>query len=140
MKARLSSSRLTDKRTLLVIASESGLASPDTLQIRQLTCPIAAMACRICSRPLEKSPSEDKPLTVARNPETRDLRFRSFEPRGEASLQESRLYYELNGGYLISPAAGSDIFAANRAGSELTLEAVFSPASMNRMRAAGLCR
>jgi hypothetical protein len=47
-------------------------------------------------------------------------------------LSESRWFYELNGGYLISGDAGPDIFATSRGGSELTLEAVFSPASMDQ--------
>src|SRR5204862_1996612 len=80
----------------------------------------------------ESAPKDNKPLTVVRNPDTRTLRVTPLELRGAAALSESRWFYELNGGYLISGDAGPDIFAASRRGSELTLEAIFSPASMEQ--------
>ena len=83
--------RLSDKRTLLVIASESGLASPDTLQIRQLTWPDRRDGLSYLFSPLEKTPMEDKPLTVARNPETRDFRFTSFATLASSAARISPL-------------------------------------------------
>jgi len=124
--------RLTDKRTLMVAANESGTASRDTLQTRQLTWPDRRDGLAYLFSPLESAaPKENKPLTVVRNAETRNFRAAAFEPRGEATLLESRWFYELNGGYL-SGDAGPDIFRSSRGGSELTLEAVFSPANLDQ--------
>ena len=122
--------RLADNRILTVAANESGLASRDTLQIRQLTWPDRRDGLAYLFSPLESAPKENKPLTVVRNPTNRSLRPTPLEPRGAAVLSEARWFYELNGGYLFSGDAGPDIFAASRGGSELTLEAIISPASM----------
>lgn len=124
--------RLHDKRTLVVAASESGLASRDNLQIRQLTWPDRRDGLSYLFSPLESTPKDNKPLMVARHPQTRHLRLTELQPHGEATLLESRLVYELNGGYLSSGDAGPDIFAASRGGSELTLEAIFCPASLDQ--------
>jgi hypothetical protein len=70
--------------------------------------------------------------TVVRNPDTRSLRSTPLEPCGNASLLENRFFYELSGGYLKATDAGPDIFKTSHGGSELTLEAVFSPASMEQ--------
>jgi len=132
-EGRVQFDRLADKQTLLIAANESGTASRDTFQNRQLMWPDRRDGLAYLFSPLEKAaPDLDKPLTLARHPETRDLRFSPMEPRGDAILQESRWFYELNGGYFIAPEAGRDIFASNRTSSELTLEAVFSPASLNQ--------
>jgi ferric-dicitrate binding protein FerR (iron transport regulator) len=124
--------RLTDKRMLLVVANESGMASRDTLQTRQLTWPDRRDGLAYLFSPLESAQSENKPLTVVRNPATRTFRPTPLEPRGDATLLESRWYYELNGGHLFSADAGPDIFYASHGGSELTLEAIFSPASLDQ--------
>jgi hypothetical protein len=122
--------RLTDKRSIMVAATESGMASRDTLQIRQLTWPDRRDGLAYLFSPLETT-KDEKPLTVSRSPETRRLSFTSLEPRGAATLGESRLFYELNGGNLYSDA-GRDISTICRGGSELTLEAVFSPANLDQ--------
>jgi hypothetical protein len=124
--------RTRDRRAITVAANESGMASPSTLQIRELTWPDRRDGLAYLFSPLESAQKENKPLTVVRSPETRRLRNTPLEPRGEASLLESRWFYELNGGYLVSSDAGPDIIAASRSGSELTLEAIFSPASMEQ--------
>jgi hypothetical protein len=124
--------RVKDKRMLVVAANESGLASRDTLQLRQLTWPDRRDGLAYLLSPLETTPKDGKPLMLARHPETRSLRRTDLQPRGEATLLESRLFYELNGGYLFSDDAGPDIFAAGSGGSELTLEAVFCPASLDQ--------
>jgi len=61
----------------------------------------------------------------------RQFRVAPLEPCGETTFLEARWYYELNGGYLVSKA-GKDIINASRGGSELTLEAIFLPASLNQ--------
>lgn len=131
-EGRVQFNRLADKQTLLIAANESGTASRDMFQNRQLMWPDRRDGLAYLFSPLEKAPDLDKPLTLVRHPDTRDLRYSPMEPRGEATLQESRWFYELNGGYLIDSEAGAGIFAANRTSSELTLEAVFSPASLNQ--------
>jgi hypothetical protein len=124
--------RVGDKRTLPIAANESGMASRDTLQIRQLTWPDRRDGLAYLLSPLESTQKDNKPLTVVRNSDTRRLRITPLEPRGAATLLDSRVCYELNGGYLISGDAGPDIIKSSRGGSELTLEAVFSPASMDQ--------
>jgi hypothetical protein len=124
--------RLTDNRSIIVAASESGLASRDTLQIRQLMWPDRRDGLAYLFSPLETRDDGKKPLSVARHPETRDLRVTTLEPRGDATLLESPLFVQLNGGYLISHDAGPDIFRTSRGGSELTLEAVFCPANLTQ--------
>jgi len=124
--------RLNDNRPLLVAANETGMASHETLQIRQLTWPYRRDGLQYLFSPLESTPKENKPLNVVRNVETRSFRPAILEPRGDAALLESRWHYELSGGYLVSNDAGPDIFKASRGGSELTLEAIFSPASMDQ--------
>jgi hypothetical protein len=124
--------RIADTRTIPVAANESGMASRDTLGFRALTWPDRRDGLAYLFSPLESAKEENKPLTVVRNPETRSLRVTPLEPHGAASLLESRWFYELNGGYLKSTDAGPDIFKTSRGGSELTLEAVFSPASMEQ--------
>jgi Concanavalin A-like lectin/glucanases superfamily/FecR protein len=131
-EGRVRFDRLNDTRALVVAANESGLASRDTLQIRQLTWPDRRDGLSYLFSPLEPTAKDNKPLMVARHPDTRHLRLTELEPRGNATLLESRLYYELNGGYLFSGAAGPDIFQASRGGSELTLEAIFCPASLDQ--------
>lgn len=121
--------RLADRRTLMVAANESGLASRDTFQIRDLTWPDRRDGLSYLFSPLT---NDSKPLAVVRHPETRHLRVMALEPRGEATLLDSRMFYELNGGYLISSDAGPDIFANSRGGSEFALEAIFSPANLNQ--------
>jgi hypothetical protein len=124
---------LAYQRKLKVAANETGTASRDTLQISQLTWPYRRDGLSYLFSPLESSPAKDnKPLHVVRHAETRSLRPTPLELRGDAVLSESRWFYELNGGHLFSSDAGPDIFAASRGGSELTLEAVFSPASMDQ--------
>jgi hypothetical protein len=122
--------RAVDGRLLPVAANESGLASRDTLEQRPLTWPARRDGLAYLISPLETAPKDNKPLTVARHPQTRQLNFTPLEPRGDATLLESRLFYELNGGYLISSEAGPNLFS--RGGSELTLEAVFCPASLDQ--------
>ncbi|HEY2413312.1 MAG TPA: LamG-like jellyroll fold domain-containing protein [Pirellulaceae bacterium] len=124
--------RTGDNRPLLVAANETGMASRETQQIRTLTWPYRRDGLAYLFSPLESAPKENKPLTVVRDAETRSFRTTLLEPRGEAALMESRWFYELNGGYLVANDAGSDIFNAGRGGSELTVEAVFSPASMDQ--------
>jgi hypothetical protein len=124
--------RLGDNRSLVVAANESGVASRDTLQIGPLTWPYRRDGLSYLFSPLEQAAKENKPLTVVRNVETRSLRPTLLEPRGDATLMESRWHYDLSGGYLVSNDAGPDIFNASRGGSELTLEAIFSPASMDQ--------
>jgi hypothetical protein len=124
--------RAGDNRPLVVAANETGTASRETQQIRTLTWPYRRDGLAYLFSPLESTPKENKPLTVVRDAETRSFRTSPLEPRGEAALMESRLFYELNGGYLVANDAGSDIFNAGRGGSELTVEAVFSPASMDQ--------
>jgi concanavalin A-like lectin/glucanase superfamily protein/FecR-like protein len=125
--------RLADKQMLVIAANESGLASRETLQKKQLTWPDRRDGLSYLFSPLESGPNKDnKPLTVVRNADTRDFRVTALETRGEATLLESRWFYELNGGYLFSEDAGPDIFKSSRGGSELTLEAVFSPASLDQ--------
>ena len=124
--------RLFDKSTLGVSANQSGLASRDTLQIRQLMWPDRRDGLAYLYSPLEAAENENKPLMLARNPETRRLRPTELEPRGRATLLESRLFYELNGGYLFDSVAGPAISDVSRGGSELTLEAIFSPASLEQ--------
>jgi hypothetical protein len=71
-------------------------------------------------------------MTVVRGA-NRQLRVAPLEPCGDTTFLEARWYYELNGGYLVAEAeAGKDIFNASRGGSELTLEAIFLPASLNQ--------
>lgn len=123
--------RLVDKRTLTIVANESGLASRDTLQTRQLTWPDRRDGLAYLFSPLEGA-RENKPLMMARNPETRQLGFKELQPYGDATLVESRLVYALNGGYLYSRDAGPAVSAYSRNGSELTLEAIFSPASLDQ--------
>jgi hypothetical protein len=122
--------RLADKRPLMVAANESGLASRDTLQRKQLMWPDRRDGLAYLLSPLEVT--DNKPLMMARHQDTRNLRLTGLELRGEATLLESRLFYELNGGYLFSSDAGPDIIAASCGGSELTLEAVFCPASLDQ--------
>jgi hypothetical protein len=124
--------RVGDKRSLLVAANESGMASRDTLEIRRLTWPDRRDGLAYLFSPLESSQQDNKPLAVVRNPDTRRLRMTPLEPRGAATLLDSRWCYELNGGYLFSGEAGPDIIKASRGGSELTLEAVFTSASMDQ--------
>jgi len=125
--------RLADNRSIMVAASETGVASRDALQTRQLTWPDRRDGLTYLCSPLETSePDNDKPLSVARNPETRKLRVAALEARG-AALLDARLSYELSGGYLISEQAGPDIREASRGGSEMTLEAIFSPASLEQV-------
>ncbi len=124
--------RVFDNRTLVVTANESGLASRDTLQIRQLTWPDRRDGLSYLFSPLETSDDTAKPLMVSRSPETRHLRPTLLEPRGEATLLDSRPFYELNGGYLFSSEAGPAISDFSRGGSELTLEAIFSPATLDQ--------
>lgn len=124
--------RITDKRTITIAANESGTASRDTLAQRQLTWPDRRDGLALLISPLESAKEENKPLTVARNPETRSLRTTPLEPYGAANLLENRWFYELNGGYLKAKDAGPDIFKTSSGGSELTLEAVISPASMDQ--------
>jgi hypothetical protein len=123
----------SDRNMLLVYANESGLASGDNFQRRQLTWPDRRDGLAYLISPLETAPKDNKPLTMARHPETRRLDFTQLEPRGEAALLESRLFYELSGGYLISSEAGPNISAVSRGGSELTMEAVFCPASLDQV-------
>lgn len=124
--------RVGDNRPLMVAANESGVASKTTLQIGPLTWPYRRDGLAYLFSPLEQGPKENKPLTVVRDSETRSFRTTPLEPRGEAALMESRWHYELNGGYLVANDAGQGIFHASRGGSELTLEAIFSPASMDQ--------
>jgi len=124
--------RLSDKRSILVAANESGFASRDTLQIRQVMWPDRREGLAYLLSPLEKNEDGKAPLVVARNPETRHLQLASLEPRGDATLLESRFFAELNGGYLISQDAGPNIFQTSRHSSELTLEAVFCPADLSQ--------
>jgi hypothetical protein len=124
--------RTGDSRPLLVAANETGMASRETQQIRTLTWPYRRDGLSYLFSPLESSAKENKPLTVVRDAETRSLKPTLLELRGEAALMESRLFYELKGGYLVANDAGQDIFNAGRGGSELTVEAVFSPASMDQ--------
>jgi hypothetical protein len=123
--------RIADKKTLPIGANESGLASRDTLQLRQLTWPDRRDGLAYLFSPLE-SDGGNKPAMMARNPETRRLGFKELQPYGDATLLESRLVYELNGGYLYSSDAGPDVSAYSRNGSELTLEAIFCPASLDQ--------
>ncbi len=124
--------RIADKRTIAVAANESAMASPGTLELRKLTWPDRRDGLAYLFSPLESLKEENKPLTVVRNPDTRSLRATPLEPCGNASLVENRFFYELSGGYLKANDAGPDIFKTSRGGSELTLEAVFSPASMEQ--------
>jgi hypothetical protein len=124
--------RLSDKRSILVAANESGFASRDTLQIRQVMWPDRRDGLAYLLSPLEKDEDGKAPLVVARNPETRHLQLAALEPRGDAALLESRFFAELNGGYLISQDAGPNIFQTSRHSSELTLEAIFCPADLNQ--------
>lgn len=124
--------RVGDPRLLTVTANESGLASRDTLQIRQVTWPDRRDGLAFLLSPLESRPEQGKPLVVARHPQTRHLRLASLEPRGAAILRDSQPFFELNGGYLISGDAGHAMLAVSRGSSELTLEAIFSPASLDQ--------
>lgn len=124
--------RLGDPRSLTVTANESGLASKDTLQIRQVTWPDRRDGLAFLVSPLETAVEQGKPLVVARHPQTRHLRLAALEPRGAAILQDARPFFELNGGYLISGEAGHAMLAISRGSSELTLEAIFSPASLDQ--------
>src|SRR5947208_16445383 len=117
-EGRVQFDRLADKQTLLIAANESGTASRDTFQNRQLAWPDRRDGLAYLFSPLEKAPDLDQPLTVVRHPDTHDLRFSPMEPRGDVTLQESRWFYEFNGGHLIAPEAGANIFAANRTSSE----------------------
>jgi hypothetical protein len=131
-EGRVQLNRSGEYRTLPVTANETGLASREALQIRTMTWPYRRDGLAYLFSPLESTPKENKPLTVVRDAETKSFRTTPLEPRGEAALMESRLFYELNGGYLVANDAGQDIFNAGRGGSELTVEAVFSPASMDQ--------
>jgi len=124
--------RLGDPRLLTVTANESGLASRDTLQIRQVTWPDRRDGLAFLLSPLQSPPEQGKPLVVARHPQTRHLRLAALEPRGAAVLRDSQPFFELNGGYLISGEAGHALLAVSRGSSELTLEAIFSPASLDQ--------
>jgi ferric-dicitrate binding protein FerR (iron transport regulator) len=124
---------LADNRSIPVNANETGSASHRALQVRQLTWPDRRDGLTYLLSPLEKcEPDNDKPLMVARNPLTRNLRVTQLEPHGAASLLDSRPGFELNGGFLISADAGPDILANTQHGNELTLEAIFSPASLDQ--------
>jgi hypothetical protein len=125
-------SRIGEYRALSVAANETGTVSRQTLQIRDMTWPYRRDGLAYLFSPLESASKENKPLTVVRDTETRGFKTTPLEPRGEAALMEQRWFYELNGGYLVANDAGSDIFNASRGGSELTVEAVFSPASMDQ--------
>jgi hypothetical protein len=131
-EGRVQLSRIGERRSLLIAANESGSASHDTLQIRDLTWPYRRDGLAYLFSPLEQTPKENKPLTVVRDVESRNFRTTPLEPRGDAALMETRWHYELNGGYLVANDAGQDIYHASRGGSELTLEAIFSPASMDQ--------
>jgi hypothetical protein len=122
--------RIADKQMLTIDANKSGLASRDTLQIRQLTWPDRRDGLAYLYSSLEQA--NEKPLMVSRNPETRLLGFKELQPYGDATLLESRLVYELNGGYLYSSEAGPDVSAFSRNGSELTLEAIICTASLDQ--------
>jgi hypothetical protein len=124
--------RLFDKRPLDITANESGLASRDKLELKNLTWPDRRDGLSFLLSPLEAAKNDNKPLTMERSPETRRLRPAALETRGEATLLESRLFYELNGGYLFSSAAGPAISNVSSGGSELTLEAIFCPASLDQ--------
>jgi hypothetical protein len=124
--------RLGDPRLLTVTANESGLASRDTLQIRQVSWPDRRDGLAFLLSPLESRPEQGKPLVVARHPQTRHLCLASLEPRGAAILRDSQPFFELNGGYLLFGDAGHAMLAVSRGSSELTLEAIFSPASLDQ--------
>jgi len=125
--------RIADSRSIIVTASETGIAARDVLQTRQLIWPDRRDGLTYLLSPLETcEPDNDKPLMVARNPDTRNMRVAALEARGDAALLESRLAYELKGGHLISAEAGADIFELSRGRLEMSLEAVFAPASLDQ--------
>jgi hypothetical protein len=124
--------RLADNFSTDVHSSQTAMFSRDALQIRQLTWPDRRDNLVYLFSPLETcEPDNDKPLMVARNPESRNLRVAELVPHGAAQL-DSRLAYELDGGFLKSVDAGPDILAASQGRNEMTLEAIFSPASLDQ--------
>ena len=124
--------RLADNFVTDVHASQTASFSRDALQIRQLTWPDRRDSIVFLYSRLETcEPDNDKPLMVTRNPGSRALQVTELVPHGAAQL-DSRLAYEFDGGFLISKDAGPDIMEASRGRNEMTLEAVFSPASLDQ--------
>lgn len=127
-KGKVLLDRLADGQSVLVEASQYAVASADVLHVRTLAWPDRREDLVYLYTPLETF-GQHRPLMAARNPLSGNLRQTDLEPRGSAVLNEFTLAHDLSGGYLISEAAGADIVAVCRAKSELTLEAVFSPAA-----------
>ena len=110
----------TEGESISVGSQESGLATSDRLQLRELRWPSTRDGLIYVYEPFGMT-------SLARNPETGNLRDTPLESVGGAALNEFTGSLELSGGHFISADAGTDLFKILRATDEFSVEVVMTP-------------
>jgi hypothetical protein len=119
--------RLDDGQSIEVEANETGLASGERLQLKELAWPEDHQSVAFLLSPFDLL-TEKAPVTVSRNPDSGNLRVAELLPIGSATMNEFTAAAELSGGYLKSDEGGIDLWQVLSGQSELTLEIVLSAA------------
>ena len=114
--------RLVDEQSVVVASQESALATAELLQLRELRWPSTRDTIVYACEPFGLT-------SLARNPDTGNLRDTPLTSVGSAAQNEFTGALELTGGYFISADAGTDLLKTMADAEELTLEIVFVPTS-----------
>jgi hypothetical protein len=117
-----------------VAAHESGLATPDSLDLRTVEWPSSTDGLAFVFDPFAHR------IPQTRNPLTGNWLSAPLEPVGSAMVNELDNRYELSGGYFPAPDEGADIVRVSRDFQEFTLDIAFAPSPEQRglARIAGL--
>jgi hypothetical protein len=123
--------RLDDGESITVDANETGLATGERLQLREVSWPEDHQSVAFLYSPFDFL-NMSAPAKVSRSPESGKLWDAHIDSVGSAALNEFTAAVELTGGYLKSDEAGADLLEALKDKSDLTLEIVLQPAQADQ--------
>ena len=112
---------LGDATPIDVAASESGLATPDSLDLRKVEWPSVTEGLAFVFDPFVHR------IPQTRNPISGNWLSAPLETVGSAVVNELNDIYELSGGHFLAPREGQDIVKVSRESREFALEIVLSP-------------
>jgi hypothetical protein len=104
-----------------VAAHESGLATPESLDLRTVVWPSVTEGLAFVFDPFAHR------IPQTRNPITGNWLSAPLEVVGSAVVNNLTDEYELSGGHFLAPREGEDIVKVSRESREFALEIVFSP-------------
>jgi ferric-dicitrate binding protein FerR (iron transport regulator) len=104
-----------------VAASESGLATSDSLDLQTVEWPAATEGLAFVFDPFVHR------IPQTRNPISGNWLSSPLEVVGSVAVNELNDMYELSGGHFLAPREGEDIVQVSRESREFALELVFSP-------------